>query len=375
MKRIYDYKIILALIVVVGACIYGERYYAFLALSMTLLLHFLYTLFYTRHPKQYWVLLYSGLVIGIFNIFYVLPQIVQIYCLVGFIESIRVSIMAILKYPKTIKDLQVLTEDLESRVKQRTVELHLANQQLQRANEQLKQLDEMKTAFVSQASHDLRTPLTAIKGSLDNLTLGIAGELNEKQKKILARASRSVDRLTNLINDILDLSRIEQGRLKVEKSNIVLTPIIHSALNEAQSAADLKKISLTYHPNDTSDYPVYADPQKIERILSELIGNAIKYTPECGKIDIESRMNGEDVEIAIHDTGIGMNEEECVKVWERFYRTDRSQFMAKGSGLGLSIVKELISLHNGSIHVQSEPDNGSTFTVRFPLRERNRVAV
>ena len=86
-------------------------------------------------------------------------------------------------------------------------------------------------------------------------------------------------------------------------------------------------------------------------------------------------MNGEDVEIAIHDTGIGMNEEECVKVWERFYRTDRSQFMAKGSGLGLSIVKELISLHNGSIHVQSEPDNGSTFTVRFPLRERNRVAV
>jgi signal transduction histidine kinase len=229
----------------------------------------------------------------------------------------------------------------------------------------LLELDKMKTAFLQQASHDLRTPLAAIKGSLDNLTLGVAGELTAKQSRIVDRATRSVDRLTNLINDILDLSRIETGRTKLEKTNLSLKTIVENSMQEHKPAAEARQIQMEPLICDAPLF-IHADASKIERIVGELINNAIKYTPANGTIKVSLEEKDSRARLRVIDSGIGMAPEECHKIWERFYRTTDSQFLAKGSGLGLSIAKELVELHEGIIEVNSTKGEGSTFTVLLP---------
>ncbi len=243
-------------------------------------------------------------------------------------------------------------------------QLNEANLDLQEANAQLIQLDQMKTQFVSQASHDLRTPLTAIKGSLDNLLMGIAGVLNEKQAKIMTRATTSVDRLTNLINDVLDLNRIETGRIILEKTDIPFKALVENIVNENLPAAEQKRIQLNFDATD-GDFMLSIDGSKIERVVGELISNAIKYTPENGTVDIDLKQNDQKITLSVKDSGIGMTNEECSKIWERFYRTSASQKFAKGSGLGLSIAKELVELHEGTLSVESEPGYGTTFLLEL----------
>ncbi len=224
----------------------------------------------------------------------------------------------------------------------------------------------MKTQFVSQASHDLRTPLTAIKGSLDNLLMGIAGALTEKQHKVMLRATKSVDRLTNLINDVLDLNRIETGRVVLDKSDIPFKTLVESIVNENHPAADQKNIQLTFD-SSAGDYTIHIDGGKIERVVGELISNAIKYTSDNGKVDVSLKADDQHVYLSVHDSGIGMTAEECEKIWERFYRTSASQKFAKGSGLGLSIAKELVELHEGSLSLSSEQGIGTMFTLILPV--------
>ncbi|MGC9329539.1 MAG: histidine kinase dimerization/phospho-acceptor domain-containing protein [Candidatus Hinthialibacter sp.] len=193
------------------AAVLLDSYYSILALLTMTVMFLFYSLFYTDPPKIRTFFMAAGFLFTIFNFVYDLSTHISAYVVIAFLECLRMIIAALMKYPATIKDLKSLTEDLEKRVEERTVELQEANRKLQIANDRLCELDKMKSAFVSQASHDLRTPLTAIKGSLDNLSLGVAGDLTEQQAKILKRAQTSVDRLTNLINDVLDLSRIESG--------------------------------------------------------------------------------------------------------------------------------------------------------------------
>ncbi len=245
--------------------------------------------------------------------------------------------------------------------------LNKFNTDLQEANAQLIQLDQMKTQFVSQASHDLRTPLTAIKGSLDNLLMGIAGALTEKQQKVMLRATTSVDRLTNLINDVLDLNRIETGRIVLEKSDIPFKALVENIVNENRPAAEQKNIQLTFNASD-GDYTLNIDGSKIERVVGELVSNAIKYTPDNGNVDVVLSFSDNIVSLSVKDSGIGMTPEECGKIWERFYRTSASKNFAKGSGLGLSIAKELVELHDGTIELISVQGNGSTFTLSLPLK-------
>ncbi len=286
------------------------------------------------------------------------------------------------RFAKIQKRYATLNIELEDRVDRRTKELEHANEELdttnqylnnanselQEANAQLIQLDQMKTQFVSQASHDLRTPLTAIKGSLDNLLMGIAGALNEKQQKVMTRATTSVDRLTNLINDVLDLNRIETGRIVLEKSDIPFKTLVDNIINENHPAADLKKITLNAKLGE--EINLHIDGSKIERVVGELISNAIKYTPENGKVDIGLSHVADAVSLTVKDSGIGMTAEECEKIWERFYRTAASQKFAKGSGLGLSIAKELVELHEGTIRLISEQGKGTTFTLTLPMHKK-----
>ncbi len=277
---------------------------------------------------------------------------------------ISMSIYISYRSARSHKDLEKLNIELEDRVERRTQELNSMNVELQEANAQLIQLDQMKTQFVSQASHDLRTPLTAIKGSLDNLLMGIAGALNEKQQKVMTRATTSVDRLTNLINDVLDLNRIETGRVVLEKSNIPFKTLVENIMNENHPAAELKKITLNAKLGE--EINLHIDGGKIERVVGELISNAIKYTPDNGKVDVGLACDGDMVSLSVKDSGIGMTPEECTKIWERFYRTSASQKFAKGSGLGLSIAKELVELHGGSLAVESEQGEGTTFSLLLP---------
>ncbi len=233
-------------------------------------------------------------------------------------------------------------------------------------NQELVKLDKMKSQFVSQASHDLRTPLTAIKGSLDNLLMGIAGELTEKQSKVMTRATKSVDRLTNLINDVLDLSRIESGRIVLEKTDVPFKALVENIISENQPAADQKQIKLTCEYGE-GDFNIHIDGGKIERVVGELISNAIKYTPEKGSVDIRLWQDDKTVSLSVKDSGIGMTSEECLKIWERFYRTTASKHFAKGSGLGLSIAKDLVELHGGTLVVESKQGQGTSFKLNMPL--------
>jgi signal transduction histidine kinase len=278
---------------------------------------------------------------------------------------LSISVFLAYKHVRTNSELVTLNAELEDRVTHRTQELNSMNVELQEANAQLIQIDQMKTQFVSQASHDLRTPLTAIKGSLDNLLMGIAGALNEKQQKVMTRATTSVDRLTNLINDVLDLNRIETGRIVLEKSDIPFKTLVENIINENQPAAEMKHITL--NADFGKDLNLHIDGSKIERVVGELISNAIKYTPNDGCVDVSLSCEDDIVSLSVMDSGIGMTPEECEKIWERFYRTSASIKFAKGSGLGLSIAKELVELHGGTLGVISEQNQGTTFTLRLPI--------
>ena len=252
------------------------------------------------------------------------------------------------------------------RVQESEEELRETNDELHTANDRLLELDKMKSAFVSQASHDLRTPLTAIKGSLDNMLRGVGGIPNEKHQSLLGRAARSVDRLTILINDLLDVSRLESGRMVLEKSTVQFETLVQGIVHENQPAADQRGITLQAEGLSESS-PIHIDGGKIERVVGELIGNAIKYTPEGGRVDIHLRRDIESLDLSVRDTGIGMTPEECEKIFDRFFRTRASQDMAKGSGLGLSIAKELVEMHGGTLTLHSEQGRGSTFAVSLPI--------
>ncbi len=274
------------------------------------------------------------------------------------IFMIMVSLFLAYRFALSHKSLEQLNADLENRVRRRTTEL-------EKANQELRELDKLKSAFVSQASHDLRTPLTSIKSSLDNLVRGVGGGLSERQEKVASRALKSVNRLTHLINDVLDINRIESGRMVLEKSKVHLESIVKNVIQENRPYADQKKISIESSGLDRS-FPLELDVGKIERVINELINNAIKYTPENGTINVSlSQMNSQ-VRFSVKDNGMGMSKEVCEKIFERFYRANSAKLQAKGSGLGLSIAKELVEMHDGNIHVESEIGKGTLFTLILP---------
>lgn len=359
-----QYYAVILLSIVFCVSIYLLDYLAVLTVLVTAILALEYHIFYTKLHINYYGYMILGTIMSVANL--IQDQYILTWCYVAFaiIECIRIFIMALIHYPSAISELKELNEDLERRVGQRTEELSQANQQLTQANAELQELDQMKTSFVSQASHDLRTPLTAIKGSLDNLSIGIAGELSEKQQKILKRAIRSVDRLTDLINDILDLNRIESGRVVLEKKDFPLRESVASLIQENKPAADQKSIQLKFEKPDDSCY-VHADPGKIERVIGELIGNAVKYTQENGSVMVKMKNENNTVTLDVQDNGVGLTPAACEKIWERFYRVEETQHSAKGSGLGLSIVKEVVEMHGGTISVSSELGKGTTFTIRI----------
>ena len=230
----------------------------------------------------------------------------------------------------------------------------------------LKELDEMKSTFVSMVSHEIRSPLSTVLSQIKILMDGLAGELGPKQADILGKISRKVQGLVELSNELLDLSRIEAGLIVQDKQQVQLMDILESLVEFIQARAKEKNISLSL---EKADLPlINADIKSMEEVFSNLITNAIIYTPERGELRVRGEVKGGFVGISISDTGYGIAPDEIPRIFERFYRakTEKTRNIV-GTGLGLPIVKSIVEAHNGTVKVESKEGVGSTFYVRLPI--------
>jgi len=226
----------------------------------------------------------------------------------------------------------------------------------------LKELDRIKSDFISIVSHDLRTPLTTIRGYVELLPR--VGSLNDVQRQFVERIERSTMSIVELIADLLDVSRIEAG-LDKEMEPTDLTRIVREVSALLRSTAEAKRQTLIV---DASPLPhILGHGRRLEQVVANLIGNAIKYTPEGGRIEVSLREDGEFAVLRVRDTGIGITPEDQARIFDKFYRVETDATLAiAGTGLGLSIVKSIVEKHKGRVWVDSEPGVGSVFTVVLP---------
>ena len=229
--------------------------------------------------------------------------------------------------------------------------------------------DRTKSEFVSNVSHELRTPMTAIKGYTDLLFARAVGPINDDQEKFLGTIRSNADRLTALINDLLDISRVETGRVRFEPRPLQIGDVIADVVNSLAVPADNKHQILTYEVvAGMSD--VVGDRDRLTQVLTNLVGNAIHYTPDGGKIEVRAYPIEGAVRVDVRDTGIGVAPKDMPHIFERFYRADNPMVQeSQGTGLGLSIVKMFVEMHGGRVWVESESGQGSTFTFILPAAE------
>jgi PAS domain S-box-containing protein len=235
--------------------------------------------------------------------------------------------------------------------------------------------DRAKSEFVSTVSHELRTPMTAIKGYTDLLHAGAAGPINVEQKRFLTTIKSNTDRLTALINDLLDISRMETGRIRFEPRPLQIGDVIADVVNALAGQAEESNQNLTYEVS--AGLPdVLGDRDRLNQVLTNLVGNAVRYTPEGGDIEVQAYAVEKAVRVDVRDTGIGIDPEDMAHIFERFYRADHPLVQEKrGTGLGLSIVKMFVEMHGGRIWVESNPGHGSTFTFILPIPVHEEAGV
>jgi signal transduction histidine kinase len=247
--------------------------------------------------------------------------------------------------------------------------LILASLRHQRA---LLELDELKSEFVSNVSHEIRTPITAIGGAIELLE-GHLGALkdSEKVKMLLGLINRNMVRMHTLVNDLLDFSRLETGRMKLNLSCFSLKKMIEETVQDLELRARKKNISLTADcpPEDIS---VTADAERVKQVLVNLLGNAVKFTPEGGNVQIS--FQAEDSKwlvIRVTDTGIGIPKDKQERIFDKFYQVDGSATREhQGFGLGLAIVKSILDHHGAAIRVESVPGKGAAFIIHMPVASR-----
>jgi signal transduction histidine kinase len=262
---------------------------------------------------------------------------------------------------RAYKDLETLAAGLEQRIRDRT-------RDLQSANDRLQELDRLKSVFVSIVSHELRTPMTSIKGLIENMMDGLTGELTEHQTFYLSRVNHNIERLTRMINDLLDLSRIEAGHVELQITSVDTGSIVREVVELLQPLANEKSLMLTTNIIDPIPL-IQGDRDKLIQIFINLTNNAIKFTPPSGTITIKVKYHTDGyIHACVTDTGCGIALEEQQKVFERFYRSQSVALKDRGAGLGLAISKSLVELHGGTIGVESTLRQGSSFWITLPLQ-------
>lgn len=271
---------------------------------------------------------------------------------------------------KSFRAMETLNENLELKVQERTFDLEHMNNQLETANAQLQEFDQMKSKFLSHCSHELRTPLASIKGFSENLLEGFAGPLNMKQEEAIRRINRNSDRLTRLISDLLDLSQIEAGQLRLHLTQINVSAVAQEVVEHLQPllAAKNQQGHIQKPPNE---FYISADRDRVTQILLNLIHNASKFTPEGKMIEIAISIQQPGLaSISIADPGPGIPEHELSSLFDPFFQAHRDREIgSKGLGLGLAIVKQLVELHHGTISVESQLHYGTTFHITLPIEQ------
>jgi two-component system phosphate regulon sensor histidine kinase PhoR len=229
-----------------------------------------------------------------------------------------------------------------------------------------RQLDEMKSDFVNMVAHELRSPLISIRQQNTVLLEGLLGPLGEKQEEFLGKGVKKIDQLLELINDLLDIAKIEEGKQVRHRVPTDIESLIKDTLSLLTPRAQKQGITLTDSCKNMK--PVHADPKGIEEILNNLVTNAINYSLEGGRVEVAAQVLGEYMEIKVSDTGVGIDPEELPKIFDRFYRIKNQKTRdVTGTGLGLAIVKGVVESHNGTIDVESVPEKGTTFRILLPV--------
>jgi PAS domain S-box-containing protein len=252
-------------------------------------------------------------------------------------------------------------EDQLSAVQEKYIhELELRNREAEQANK-------LKTEFLSNMSHELRSPLHTVIGFADLLAQETEGPLSEKQKRFLSHIQNDSRHLLDIINDLLDLSKIEAGRLELRHEAFDIVPVMEDALSSVRPRATAKSVEI--RTDISVSVAVVADRLRFKQILHNLLSNAVKFTPDVGKVRVEAAPRDRFAEISVTDTGIGIPEDQHRAVFDKFYQVRSATKDSEGTGLGLAITKGLVEQHGGRIWLKSAPGNGSRFTFTIPLEQ------
>jgi signal transduction histidine kinase len=252
--------------------------------------------------------------------------------------------------------VQELITGLERKVQERTRALAVASKH--------------KSDFLANMSHELRTPLNAILGFTQVLQEKLFGQVNPKQEEYLADIHSSADHLLELINDVLDLSKVEAGQIELEKAPFSLREALERGVVMVRERATKGGVSITLEPDPDVEL-VEADERRIRQVLFNLLSNAVKFTPQGGHVDVSATRDNGEVLVSIADTGPGIAPEDQERIFQEFQQTGLGAEQREGTGLGLALSKSLVELHGGRIWVESEPGKGSTFTFTLPVGARS----
>lgn len=285
----------------------------------------------------------------------------------AFVERLAVTLGVALDNMRQYSDLRLLTEQLRTRGEEIAVK-----------NRQLEEASRMKSEFLANMSHELRTPLNAIIGFSEVLADGLLGELQPKQKEYASDITTSGTHLLSLINDILDLSKVEAGKMTLELEPLQVEPLLQAGLQVVREQALAHGLHIVADPSGVLG-EIWLDARKVKQILYNLLSNAVKFTPQGGAVHLSARRVGREqvaqgayeqyLEIAVSDTGIGILEEDQALLFQPFTQIDSTLARRyQGTGLGLAMVKRLTELHGGQVGLRSSPGSGSTFTVWLPWR-------
>ncbi|MDP3900621.1 MAG: ATP-binding protein [bacterium] len=280
---------------------------------------------------------------------------------IEFLSALAPQAATSLENARLYKESLEFGEKLKTEVKRATHELEIANQQL-------KDLDKAKSEFLSIASHQLYTPLTALRGYISMMMEGDFGKLSTKQEPIMDILNKSAMRLIELIKNLLDISRIESGRLQLNLESIDLSEMAKEMVQNLMPNAMTKKLKLEYHEPSHELPHVIADRERIRQVTLNFIDNSIKYTDQ-GSIDVSVKQEGDELVFEVTDTGKGIAADEITKLFTKFTRVgDASKYHTEGTGLGLYVARQIIREHHGDVEVKSPgKDRGSTFIMRVPI--------
>jgi len=266
--------------------------------------------------------------------------------------------------------LQESAAQLEAKVHGRTAELEATYRELAASHARLRELDQLKSDFLGNVSHELRTPLAAVKGYVDNLLDGVAGPLTDKPRHYLGRVRDNADRLGRMVSDLLDLTRIEAGKIELLPQALPLADVVSDAVDDLRHIAAARRIAVNV---DLPPSPsVWADPDRVHQVVTNLLANAIKFSPPGGEVAVKVRADtGGLVRLLVEDAGPGIAPDQRERVFDKFYQVGRVEGeRLSGTGLGLTIARHLVELHGGRVWVEDATGGGAAFVVLLPVAGR-----